>query len=156
MKKSFKERLQSSYNADLKGCWNWTKSKTKQGYGRMWYRGSLWSAHRVSYSEYVSEIPEGMQVLHECDNPSCINPKHLFLGNNDINVADKMAKGRHRSNPKGVANSSAKLNPEKAFEIRWLAASGWSRSKLGRAYGVTKQNINAIVHNKIWQMECHD
>lgn len=76
-------------------CWVWIGAKNQKGYGLFRISGGKTiAAHRFSYLLYNGEIGE-MNVLHKCDNPSCVNPKHLFLGTNQDNVDDKMKKGRH-------------------------------------------------------------
>lgn len=73
------------------GCWNWVGAvANKKGYGSFF--GDR--AHRVSYRTFKGEIPSDKHVLHRCDNPSCVNPEHLFLGTNKENIDDKMLKGR--------------------------------------------------------------
>ena len=75
------------------GCWEWLASKNPDGYGRVRRFGRMESAHRIAYELYVGAI-EDKQVLHTCDNPSCVNPKHLFLGTHKENMEDKVRKGR--------------------------------------------------------------
>lgn len=90
--------------AKSSSCWNWT-SVTSKGYGRIRYgvdRQCKWGpAHRVSWEIHYGNIPEGLWVLHHCDNPKCVRPKHLFLGSALDNSRDMMAKGRQRFLPKG-------------------------------------------------------
>lgn len=81
-------------------CWNWTAAKDSCGYGRIWHNEKNSTAHTVSYSVFRGEIPEGKHVLHSCDNPSCINPEHLWLGTHADNMADKARKKRYP--PKGT------------------------------------------------------
>jgi hypothetical protein len=84
---------------DLTGCLEWTAGKDRSGYGRLWYNKQNSTAHTVAFQAWVGDIPEGMQVLHSCDNPGCIHPEHLWLGTHDDNMADKAKK--HRYPPKG-------------------------------------------------------
>jgi hypothetical protein len=82
----------------VSGCWNWS-SKQKR-YGRMRWRGDLWSAHRLMLS-ITEPVPDGrMYACHSCDNPKCVNPKHLFWGTNSDNMKDCVAKKRHPESKK--------------------------------------------------------
>ena len=76
------------------GCWNWTESTAPNGYGRMSYNGTTDYAHRLSWNAHFGVIPDGLHVLHRCDNPTCVNPEHLFLGTHQDNMDDMMRKGR--------------------------------------------------------------
>ncbi len=138
-------------------CWIWTGSKntSKGEYGRFYFGDKRMLAHRVSYELFCGQIPEGNQVLHRCDNPSCVNPDHLFLGTTTDNMQDMMAKGRGKC-ARGIDHHRAKLNPEKAFEIRWRAALGHKHGDIASDFGVTRPLISAICRNEIWRQECHD
>lgn len=85
---------------DIKGpddCWEWQRSLNNGGYGRSHFNGKQIKAHRLSFLLTHHEIPEGMLVLHKCDNPKCVNPDHLFLGTHYDNMQDMKAKGRARN-----------------------------------------------------------
>lgn len=76
-------------------CWKWLGTKHFKGYGIFTLSGKKLKAHRASYMLHHGEIPEGMHILHTCDNPECTNPDHLYAGTNDDNVRDKMVRERH-------------------------------------------------------------
>jgi hypothetical protein len=77
------------------GCWEWYGAFNNYGYGSIRVDGLRVGAHRASYVAHVGPLPSNMQVLHKCDNPSCVNPDHLFLGTQSDNVYDMVHKGRH-------------------------------------------------------------
>ena len=78
-------------------CWEWQGACDESGYGEIRMRPGKSKAHRVSYLLFKGAIPDGWCVLHHCDNPPCVNPRHLFLGTKQDNVIDMMNKGRHAS-----------------------------------------------------------
>lgn len=79
------------------GCWLWTGSKDKDGYGQLMLGGKRKKAHRVAYEQGRGAIPDGMSVCHKCDTPACVNPEHLFLDTQAGNVRDCRAKNRNRN-----------------------------------------------------------
>ena len=115
---SLKESLESGYAAvDIDECWEWTKSFSHFGYGQLWWIDRHILVHRASYISYVGEIPEGMCVLHKCDNPKCLNPNHLFLGSRLDNNQDR-AKKRRSFDIKGEGNPFSKLSDANVIDIK--------------------------------------
>jgi len=82
---------------DKNGCWIWQGAKNEKGYGRFSVRCKFYFAHRYSWMLFNHDVDSSVFIMHKCDNPPCVNPDHLFTGDNNANVADKMKKGRHHS-----------------------------------------------------------
>lgn len=128
------------------GCHVWLGTKVGKGYGRIQLDGTQWRAHRAAFHFNVGPVPDGMHVLHRCDNMACVNPAHLFLGTNADNVADKMAKGRHRA-ANGERQGHAKLTDEQARNI--LHDQRMQRV-IAHEYGVSKATICMLKQRKTW------
>ncbi len=82
---------------DVNGCWPWLGVKTHYGYGKIRNNYKHVGAHRIAYELLVGDIPIGLHVLHHCDNRSCVNPGHMFLGTQADNMKDMFTKGRNRN-----------------------------------------------------------
>jgi hypothetical protein len=155
MRQSAKERLASKVAVRSSGCWEWTAARFDTGYGAISYKGKTRYAHRVSYSEFVGAIPNGMLVCHHCDNPACVNPQHLFLGTSADNMSDKVAKGR---SVRGEKSSNSKLTELEARLIKkFLKRNPPMRGQRGgpcgflaRWFGVTQTAISLIHAGKNW------
>jgi hypothetical protein len=153
MKKSRFDRLWSKVAVGAPDeCWPWlAKSKTKKGYGVM--RGQdnkQTTAHRFAYESKYGQIPDGLMVLHSCDNPPCCNPSHLFLGTGTDNAADRDSKKRGTRPPlhKGESHPLAKLTKRQVDEIR--QASGTLR-EISEQYGIGMSQVSAIRKGKGWK-----
>ena len=140
-------------------CWEWRGSHNKSGYGKFWSESKLRSAHRVVWELTQGLIPDGLCVCHKCDNPSCVNPIHLFLGTQADNNRDRDRKGRtahgkeHGLYARGKNNPCAKLEPSQVRAIRLVyAAGGATQADLAQEYGVSCSQIWRIVNRKRW---CH-
>ena len=105
------------------------------------------AAHRVSYELCVGLIPDGLLVLHHCDNPPCVNPAHLFLGTQRDNIRDMIEKGRKRQ---GERNGRSKLNHDDVRAIRIACANGESKASVSRRYPVNVSVIKKIIYGVIW------
>jgi hypothetical protein len=156
-------------------CWEWLGTKINSGYGKF----LLGLAHRFAYEYFVGPIPEGLCVLHKCDNPGCVNPNHLFLGTHKDNTQDMYKKGRQgdcrrwgekngnfgkdwsgEKNPNfgkhynslrfgGEKNNKAKLNWEKVNEIR---NSNLTHEELSKKFGVNKQSVRHVKNFVTWKI----
>lgn len=134
------------------GCIEWTGDKYPAGYGRARLRigePREIRAHRRGWEIAYGPIPDGMDVLHRCDNPKCVNPKHLFLGNDKDNCKDKLTKKRN-INLAGAEHGRSKLTPEDVMRIREASLFGASRASLSRSYGVSDVAIQKIVIRENW------
>jgi hypothetical protein len=134
-------------------CWGWTASRNPNGYGQIGGRDRhLLLAHRVSYELFVGTIPDGMCVLHRCDNPSCTNPAHLRLGTKADNSRDMREKGRSRGGGLwGEANPAAKLTAAQVRSIRIDLANGHAIRAIARAYGRSQRCIQHIARGTHWR-----
>ena len=77
------------------GCWLWMGSQAAHGYGMLSVNGKPCRAHRVSWEMYNGPIPDGLHILHKCDNPPCVNPSHLYAGTHKDNMRDRSERRRH-------------------------------------------------------------
>jgi hypothetical protein len=89
-----KIRFEKYFAKNSNNCWIWTGAKNYNGYGRFKYKKKMYGAHRFAYILYKEDIPEELCVCHTCDNPSCVNPDHLWLGTRKENNKDMIRKGR--------------------------------------------------------------
>lgn len=131
------------------GCWEWTASKNKKGYGKFCHDGKVWRAHRLAWTLRYGPIPDGLFVCHRCDNPGCCNPEHLFLGTNRDNMDDMMSKGR---SCRGEKMWSAKLTEKDVEIIKVLLANKKIKRKtIAYLFGVSVYTIYEINAGKKWK-----
>jgi hypothetical protein len=131
-------------------CWEWTGSKKPSGYGRFssgGHNGVTLIASRVAYFAAYRTLDERF-VCHSCDNPSCCNPAHLFLGTNSDNQKDSHRKGRHKSD--GEDNPNAKLSASQVLRIRQMLAAGEEQRHIARVFRVSQVNVSLIKRRLAW------
>jgi hypothetical protein len=134
------------------GCWVWTACRNWAGYGKFWDGERLTAAHRHSWVVHHGPIPDGLCVLHRCDNPPCINPDHLFLGTYRDNNLDTLGKGRRGYNgAPGERNSHSKLTPAQVYEIRRRGDAGERSSTLASEFGIGWTSTDRIVKRLNWR-----
>lgn len=134
-------------------CWLWTGPLKEGRYGSFYFRKKGDRAHRVSWVITYGDIPEGLCVLHRCDNTLCVNPEHLFLGTQLDNIKDRDDKGRcspGESFQKGSNHKKAKLTEEKVQKIRRLYNGTCSQQEIAQQFGVSTMTINRILLRKTW------
>lgn len=129
-------------------CHWWVAYTTSKGYGTFRGKYEKEFAHRVSYKLYKGKICEGLYVLHKCDNPTCVNPDHLFLGTQADNMRDMCDKGRQNKLRGEVANSS-KLTEADIRKIRAFKKD-ISYVKMAKIFNISKSHLCRIINRQIW------
>lgn len=145
-------------------CWVWTAARYRTGYGSIGLgdgRGSA-KAHRVSWELHKGPIPNGIEVCHQCDNPLCVNPDHLWLGTHAENMRDMAQKKRSTigdRNPsrlypervaRGERNGHAKLDETDVHALRIMARCGQKHGDIARVFGISSSLVSMIAAGKRW------
>ena len=133
------------------GCWLWTGSVSGGWYGQIQSGprgGRPLLAHRLSYELHVGPIPDGLYVLHRCDNGLCVNPDHLFLGTHDDNMHDRDTKNRVAH---GERHCNARLTEDQVKSIRRRSAAGDSDETIAKEFGISTWNVRHIVKRETWK-----
>ncbi|MCC6591604.1 MAG: HNH endonuclease [Bryobacterales bacterium] len=127
-------------------CWLWTAGVINGGYGQIWVNGRNRYAHRLSFEIANGPIPDGLDVLHACDTPACVNPAHLYLGDDKRNAADRVARGRS-AHPRGTLHPMVKLTEE---SVRRIYGDPRPQSVVAREFGVNQTHVSAIKSGRAW------
>jgi hypothetical protein len=143
---TIKERL--AMNSKPEGaCIVWMGPWDKDGYGTISVNNRKERAHRISYLEHADDIPEGLVIRHACDNPPCINPKHLLAGTYLENAQDRSERTRSFA---GEDNPAAVLDSNRVRSIRGDLAAGLTVASVAAKYGVGTSTISRIKNGKSW------
>lgn len=159
----YKARFYSKINPpNVAGCMEWKAGRNIKGYGMFSVRYNNYASHRIAWFLVNGQIPSGMIVCHKCDNPSCCNPEHLFLGTFLDNNRDRAVKGRSYIPPpgerseqmkvaaaRGENNGAAKLTQDDITRIRSLKNS-LPQSEIALMFKVNQSSISRILGNKRW------
>lgn len=139
-------------------CWPWQPLFVKtfasaKDYGHFTHKWVIYHSHRLAWEFTYGPVPDGLWVLHKCDNPPCCNPRHLFLGTDLDNKHDSIAKGRARYTPQpGEKHGQAKLTEDDVRFIRAAYKPGEVRLiDLARWFGIDQAHVSEIVHRHKWK-----
>lgn len=128
-------------------CWHWTAGCNPKGYGKFWCNGATVSAHRYSYELENGPVPDGLDLLHSCDNKKCVRPSHLLPGTNAQNAADRKLRGRYA---KGENHCNAVLSNAEVEIVKMLIDLGMPMVVIAKT-----RNINYSTVANIKYGNCH-
>ncbi|WP_158618922.1 MULTISPECIES: HNH endonuclease [Pantoea] len=137
-------------------CWEWQRHTNNAGYGKLTINGRGVYAHRLAYQLTKGDLPQGMEVLHSCDNPACINPAHLAAGTHSQNMKDCSAKGRAKMPTvivRGERNGAAKLREVDVRSIKRLLEKGWTQRDIAERFGISQSQVSHIKLGRAWVIE---
>lgn len=130
-------------------CKEWTKSCFPNGYGQRKAYGEQY-AHRAEWVKHHGTIPDGLDVLHRCDNRPCYEISHLFLGTPADNTEDMIGKRRHSY---GERHPNSKTTVDNVREMRHLRANGTTLAVLSKKFCLSKAQVSNICRMKAWKEE---
>jgi HNH endonuclease len=136
--------------ATANGCIPWLANKLPKGYGILRLkRDGKWTqgyAHRIAWELAKGEIPDGAHVLHRCDNPSCVNHKHLFLGNQKTNMQDMAVKGRHHMRIGGLLAGLNEVDDERILDLK---RSGCTHDAIAAWLNISGATVSFVLRGKL-------
>ena len=137
---NYKERFLNRIVKMDSGCHEWQGQVKRDGYGRFCYQAKTIPAHRAAFLIFKGEIPEGLFVLHTCDNRICVNPAHLYLGTSQDNAQDMVKRGRNWGRRKPTNE-----------QVEWILIrhrSGDTQTQIAIDTGLHQTTVSRIVHGK--------
>jgi hypothetical protein len=163
-----REELEARMRVMPSGCIEWTGNIDGTGYGRFCFKRKIELAHRAAWRLLKGAIPAGACLLHKCDNPPCVNPDHLFLGDRGDNARDMASKGRQwiqqrperrldtlvcpmELRPRGETHGMSKLTTAQVVVIRERSSRGERGIHLAAEYGVARTLIGMIINGQLWR-----
>jgi hypothetical protein len=136
-------------HVDKNICWIWTRARSQAGYGILTINYEVLYAHRLSWEFVNGDIPDGMVIMHNCDNPACVNPEHLQLGTQKDNLQDMWKKNRGSC---GENHICAKITNEDVYKIRRLSENeNLTRKEIGNMFGLSRQAVTDIIYRRTWK-----
>lgn len=124
----------------MSGCWLWIAATDKHGYGMLWDGKRMDRAHRLFYAAAFGQSVKGINVLHDCDNPACVNPAHLHVGTQAQNMVERNQRGR----------SGKRLTQASADHIRLQLELGRSQRWIADFWGVSQRLVWSIKKGLVW------
>ena len=124
----------------ISGCWLWTASTDKHGYGMLWNGNQMDRAHRLFYAAANNVDVSGVNVLHDCDNPACVNPSHLHAGTQADNMRERSIRGR----------SGKRITQETADKIKVMLKAGVPQRTIANLFGVSQRLVWSIDKGLVW------
>jgi hypothetical protein len=124
----------------MSGCWLWTAAMDKHGYGMLWNGKQMDRAHRIFFASANGVDVSGVNVLHDCDNPSCVNPAHLHAGTQADNMKERTVRGR----------SGKRISQETADKIKTMLKIGAPQRTIAQLFGVSQRLVWSIDKGLVW------
>lgn len=134
------------------GCWLWTGAKNARGYGYFWFGQGInihKAAHASWFLAFGYRVPTGLDLCHRCDNPSCVNPEHLFIGTRSDNVQDALLKNRRRQPPYAPPKNGPAGRPPMVVDVglaKKMRSDGKTISVISRTLNVSRMTVRRRLH----------